>query len=80
MESRVLKTLITSRESFNSLAPYVKESIFSEAGIIVYKTIEEFYERDKDIEHVDQDMLLKLIGHKYPKKLDLFTVLVHERR
>lgn len=77
MESKILKTIITSRESFNALAPYINNGEqFSEVGKVLYSTIEDFYQRDPEMGAVDQDILLKFIENKYPNKIDLFAHLV----
>jgi len=77
VESKVLKCIIESRESFYKLEPFIDEGEqFSEAGKIIYNTIKEFYARDNDIEAVDQEILVAFIGNKYPNKLDLFKHLI----
>jgi len=76
MESKVLKCLLDSRESYNHLAPYIKGDQLSEAGRVIYDTVSEFYGRDSVINHIDQEILFAFIKKKYPNKADLFQHLL----
>lgn len=78
MERKVLAACLYDRNNYLELSPYLEENDFSDKGNIIYKAIEDYYERDPAAADVDVDLLKAKISREYPKHAKKFHAVIDE--
>lgn len=77
-ERTLLATAIADRGSFDAFAEHVDTSDFTVQGRLIFESIAEYYERDKEARSVDGDILRRSVQRKVPnpKHHTAFTELL----
>src|SRR5438045_1582914 len=73
LENKVLSALITTREAFLRLVPYLDTSTFTYFGLQVYKEVEAFYLADPKAKFVDKDLIKSKLIKEKPKNEGLIV-------
>ena len=71
---KIISTLISSREAFDTLSPYVSRSHLDETSYNVYEEICKYYEKDVKATNVDKEILLSRLN----KRNDLHSVVYND--
>ena len=78
MERKLLSSIITDRDSFNKLNPYLDDSDWSDKGQIIWKQVVKFYECDPLAKNVDKELLKYNLRREYPKHGDMLCFVVDD--
>jgi archaellum biogenesis ATPase FlaH len=75
-EERLLSAILQNREAYNTLAPLVKEGVFSRHVQLVWDTVDTYYQADAEAKAVSRDTILDIITLNHPKHEQHFTHLL----
>lgn len=67
-ESKIISTILSSRESYLKLLPIIEEDSFSEFGKQILKEVNTYYDTDATIQYVDKDLVKDKLIQLKPKK------------
>lgn len=77
-EKGILAAFILNRDAYDLLQPVIKEDDFSIQAQIIYKYINDFYNKDSDAIKIDKDILLSKIARKHQKHTDMFATILED--
>lgn len=75
-ERRVLAAIIHDRSAYSGIAAHLKETDFTAQGWLIAAQVQEFYDADPSIKHVDKDWLRDIIKGKYPKHAEVINGVI----
>ena len=77
MEQKILAAAVGGREHWESVYPHITDEDLTPEGMMVWKVIRDYYERDKAASNVDFELLSKRVLRKVkdnPKHTELLEV------
>lgn len=77
IEAKVLGAIAHSSDVYRTLAGMAEDQDFSDQGLVIFKEIADFYERDGTADKVDTDLLCHALERKYPKHGEILQGIVH---
>lgn len=80
MEQKLLAAAFSNRQSYTLMDKYLNPKSYSREFILVFGKIKEYYERDRNAQHVDKAVYLELLLNSLPnqKHKDRFSDMVDE--
>lgn len=76
MENKILNLAFQDREAFEYIDRYLSPEELDGRSKILWQTIADFYETDKNAKECDKDIILGRIERKHPKHIDIFRTVV----
>ena len=79
-EKKIISAAIQSRDAFDAVDKHLADGDFTEQGMLVWRAVDEYYQRDGDAGHCDADILARLVARKVTsdKHREQFGGLVRE--
>lgn len=78
MEQKILSAIVHSRQAFDTVKEVEGYNDFSDPARIIYDLVEDYYNNDPKISHVDTDILIKRIKREFPKQANSFEHLIND--
>jgi archaellum biogenesis ATPase FlaH len=75
-EKRILGTSLKSRNYFEKIQAFELLSSLSDQGQIIYKEIESYYEKDKEAQSCEAEVIEERLANKNPKLAEVYKAII----